>query len=59
MTYKVEVKNTGKTSAQNVKITIPVDNGFVIKDIPVEEGITSSSENLFFQQEQVKKKMLA
>lgn len=45
MTYKVEVKNTGKTSAQNVKITIPVDNGFVIKDIPVEEGITSSSEN--------------
>lgn len=45
MTYKVEVKNTGKTSAQNVKITIPVDNGFVIEDIPVEEGITSSSEN--------------
>lgn len=45
MTYKVEVKNTGKTSAQNVKVTIPVDNGFVIKEVATEDGITSSSEN--------------
>lgn len=44
MSYKVEVKNTGKTSAQNVVVTIPVDSSLVIKDALNEEGITTVAE---------------
>ena len=43
MTYKVEVKNSGKTSAQNVVVTLPVDSALVVEELVNEEGITANT----------------
>jgi len=43
MSYKVEVKNTGKTSAQNVVVTVPIDSGLVVEEVPEVEGVTVNS----------------
>ena len=43
--FKAEVRNTGKTSAQNVVLSVPVESGLVIGEVIAEEGITTNVEN--------------
>ena len=40
--YKIEVKNTGKTSAKNVVVNFPILEGMSVTDITEEEGVTSN-----------------
>lgn len=40
--YKLEVKNTGKTSAKNVLVKFPVSTGMSVTGVYAEEGITSN-----------------
>ena len=39
--YKIEVKNTGKTSAKNVEVKFPITEGMSIRGTDVEDGISS------------------
>ena len=40
--YKIEVKNTGKTSAKNVIVNFPIPEGMSVSGITSEDGITSN-----------------
>ena len=40
--YRIEVKNTGKTSAKNVVVNFPILEGMSVTDITEEEGVTSN-----------------
>lgn len=40
--YKIEVKNTGKTSAKNVVVNFPVAEGMSVTETLAEDGITSN-----------------
>ena len=45
MVFKAEVRNTGKTSAQNVVVSIPISSGLIINEATAEEGISSNTDN--------------
>lgn len=40
--YKIEVKNTGKTTAKNVVVNFPICEGMSVTDTTSEEGITAN-----------------
>lgn len=43
MTYKVEIKNSGKTSAQNVIVTLPINNNLVVEELVNQDGVTANT----------------
>ena len=43
--YKIDVKNTGKTSAKNVEVTFPITEGMNISSAEAEDGISSEVSN--------------
>ena len=43
--YNIEIKNTGKTSAENVILKFPVTSATVVEEITGDEGITANNVN--------------
>lgn len=45
ITYKIEVKNSGKTSAENVLVKLPISSATIVEEVVASEGSTYNTGN--------------